>query len=141
MYCLQGSRTAPFECGNGSVTTYFSHENNLWTHKSRFGTPNALVACNAGLAPYPEWVPVIRDAHRINILFGVTDCAEQLCEIQQEAITMMLYGVPGCVSRSEYPIGINPFQRSRQRSLSCMRLPNVCNGFTLTVVKKMIVKT
>ncbi len=42
--------------------------------------PDALVACNAGLASYREWFPVIYDVHAQHIPFATTEYAEQSAE-------------------------------------------------------------
>lgn len=104
----------------------------MWSAHSGDDAPDAIVARNAGLSSYPEWIPVVRAAHLLEIPFAVTEYAEQSAEQQRSTIPRWLEGLP---PRSEYPIALNPFQRPGQRGIPVVRMPNVSNGFTLTVVK------
>ncbi|KAK7472199.1 hypothetical protein VKT23_000321 [Stygiomarasmius scandens] len=133
---------APAECGSGSIEIFLHGESPTWSPSehtqtsSPYGRPDALVACNAGLASYPDWIPVVQAAHVLEIPFGVTEYAEQSAEHQRAAFPNML-GYRAS-PRKEYPIDLNPFQAPGQRGLPMYRLPNVINGFTLVVVKKEI---
>lgn len=97
------------------------------------GRPDAIIALNAGLGSYKEWVPVIQAAHLASLPFAVTEYAEQSCEQQHATFPRMLG--PRVPARKEYAIELNPFQRPGQRGIPMYRLPNVVNGFTLVVWK------
>lgn len=127
---------APDSLGGGAVTVRLYGEDKTWIPDADGDLPDALVACNAGLGSYPEWVPVIRIAHYFKIPFAVTEYAEQSAETQRAMMPKCLEEMPGLIPRDEYPIALNPFQRPGQRSIPVVRMPNVSNGFTLTVVKK-----
>ena len=130
------SYTAPAALGSGRVTVQLHGGSKTWpVPENDDDLPDALVACNAGLGSYPEWVPVVRAAHLAEVPFAVTEYAEQSAEQQRRTMPQWLEGVP-VAPRAEYPIALNPFQRPGQRGLAVVRVPNVSNGFTLTVVKK-----
>ncbi|KAH8102056.1 hypothetical protein BXZ70DRAFT_890805 [Cristinia sonorae] len=125
---------APVECGSGSIEVFLQGESPTWSPTdSPFGRPDALVACNAGLGSYPDWVPVIIAAHVLEIPFATTEYAEQSAETQRSSFPIMVMG--RAAPRKEYPIELNPFQSPGQRGLPMIRLPNTINGFTLVVVK------
>ncbi|KZW03620.1 hypothetical protein EXIGLDRAFT_664199 [Exidia glandulosa HHB12029] len=132
---------APDECGSGAISVFLCTSKALWEpNMSDFPTPDALVACNAGLGSYREWIPVVQAAHRLEIPFGVTEYAEQSAEHQVANFPLMLsYGGIRPKSRDEYEIGLNPFQKPGQRAIPQYRLPNVSNGFTIVVVKRTAV--
>ncbi|THH32861.1 hypothetical protein EUX98_g1354 [Antrodiella citrinella] len=129
------SYTAPQECGSGSLQIFLHGESPTWAPDNfPFGRPDALIACNAGLGSYPDWVPVIQAVHMYDIPFGVTEYAEQSAEHQRAAFPTML-GWKRIYPRSDYPIALNPFQSPGQRGIPMYKLPNAINGFTLVVVK------
>jgi hypothetical protein len=134
------SYTAPKECGEGAISIFLHGASPTWTYQEQVGprspyggTPDALVACNAGLSSYPEWRPVIQAAHSYEIPFASTEYAEQSAEDQQKSFPMMIG--PTVMTRKEYPVAVNPFQRPGQRPIPMYRLPNTVNGFTVVVVK------
>jgi hypothetical protein len=73
---------APDTCGAGGIEVHLSGESKTWTPENAHGRPDALVACNAGLGSYPDWVPVVRCAHQQRVPFGVTEYTEQSAEHQ-----------------------------------------------------------
>ncbi|KAH9924756.1 uncharacterized protein B0H18DRAFT_1011049 [Fomitopsis serialis] len=103
---------APSPPRTRAVSVHLSGEQKHWT-PDYDGKPDALVACNAGLGSYGEWIPS-----------------------SARLIPQWLAGMPGCTPREDYPIALNPFQRPGQRGLAVVRMPNVSNGFTMTIVKK-----
>ncbi|KAH9839866.1 uncharacterized protein C8Q71DRAFT_744582 [Rhodofomes roseus] len=123
---------APDALGAGALSVHFHGETKEWTPEGE--VPDAVVACNAGLGSYPEWIPVVRATHWAGIPFAVTEYAEQSAEHQRSLFPAYLAG--GCEPREDYPIALNPFQQPGQRMVGVVRLPNAYNGFTLTVVKK-----
>jgi hypothetical protein len=127
---------APSECGAGSIEIYLNGESALWSTTLFANRPqiDALIACNAGLATYREWIPVVQAAHQYEIPFGVTEYAEQSAEQQVQSFPVMLQGR---FMRDDYPIDLNPFHSPGQRGLPMIRLPNLINGFTIVVVKKV----
>jgi hypothetical protein len=132
------SYTAPDACGAGSLTIHLHGSAEFWTPDILSKeTPDAIVACNAGLLSYREWIPILGVVHAYEIPMAVTEYAEQSVEAQIAAFPEILSSFPMRVSpRAEYPYTLNPFQRPGQRQMPAHRLPNVSNGFTLTVVKK-----
>lgn len=130
------SYKAPQECGSGKIDVFLHGREPSWCHPnySPYGDPDALIACNAGLGSYPDWIPVIKTAHELEIPFGVTEYTEQSCEHQRRYFPRMVG--PGVKPRKDYAIDLNPFQSPGQRAIPQYRLPNVINGFTITVVKK-----
>lgn len=129
------SYTAPQECGSGAITIYLNSASETWPAADT-ARPDALVACNAGLASYHEWFPVIYAVHAQNIPFSTTEYAEQSAEHQRDAMPSMLRTT--CASPrplDEYKIALNPFQRPGQRGIPMYRVPNAVNGFTLVVYK------
>ncbi|KAJ6594279.1 hypothetical protein B0H19DRAFT_56543 [Mycena capillaripes] len=156
------SYTAPEENGSGRIQIFLHGTADHWTPAdadpalSPYGTPDAIVAPNAGLASYAAWYPVILYAHQMGIPFGTTEYAEQSCEAQLDLFPQLLYAeaerpgsvmghVPGApdagacrraaAKRWEYAVELNPFQRPGQRPVST-KVPNVPNGFTIRVVGK-----
>lgn len=129
---------APDECGSGTIAIHLDGSSKTWRRPtSSSSKPDALVACNAGLGSYAEWIPVVQAAHELNIPFGVTEYAEQSAESQRANFPKMLWGSSANPkSIDEYTIDLNPFQRPGQRGIPMHRLPNIVNGFTLVVVKK-----
>jgi len=140
--------SAPLECGSGTLSISLHSASSTWSpigkdsaltaHSSH---PDALVACNAGLGSYREWFSVIQAAHAQYIPFSTTEYAEQSAEHQRGTFPLILSGI-GASPRpmEDYQIHLNPFQRPGQRPLPMYRLPNVVNGFTLVVYKKMKAK-
>ncbi|KAK0466135.1 uncharacterized protein EV420DRAFT_1510022, partial [Desarmillaria tabescens] len=127
----------PKECGSGSIEIFLHGDSPTWSPDlmgSSSGRPDAIIAFNAGLASYREWIPVIQAAHLASIPFAVTEYAEQSCEQQRSTIPRMLG--PRVPARKEYEIALNPFQTPGQRGIPMYRLPNVVNGFTLVVWKE-----
>ncbi|SJL13376.1 uncharacterized protein ARMOST_16818 [Armillaria ostoyae] len=127
---------APKECGSGSIELYLHGDSLTWSPDMldrSSGRPDAIIALNAGLGSYGEWVPVIQAAHLASLPFAVTEYAEQSCEQQRLTFPRMLG--PRVPARKEYAIELNPFQRPGQRGIPMYRLPNVVNGFTLVVWK------
>ncbi|KAF8887265.1 hypothetical protein CPB84DRAFT_1684728 [Gymnopilus junonius] len=134
---------APSECGSGTISIYLHSTSDNWSAAgpesaltAHGGRPDALVACNAGLASYQEWFHVVQAAHIHRIPFATTEYAEQSAEHQRAVIPSMLSGA-GAQPRKmeEYEIRLNPFQKPGQRPIPMYRLPNVVNGFTLVVYK------
>ncbi len=70
------------------------------------GRPDAIIALNAGLGSYKEWVPVIQAAHLASLPFAVTEYAEQSCEQQRATFSRMLG--PRVPARKEYAIELKP---------------------------------
>jgi len=130
------SYRAPKECGSGNIDIFLHGREPTWCppNYSLYGYPNALVACNAGLATYPDWIPVVDTAHELEIPFAATEYTEQSSEHQQRSFPLMIR--PGVKPRKEYAIDLNPFQAPGQRGSPQDRMPNAVNGFTVTVVKK-----
>jgi hypothetical protein len=126
---------APDACGAGAITVHLHGATATWAPDTSYGIPDVLVACNAGLGSYHEWMPVIRAAHMLDIPFGVTEYAEQSAEHQRKMFPEIIRGTPA-PPREEYEIALNPFQRPGQRGIPSIRLPNVSNGFTIVVVGK-----
>ncbi|KAK0481346.1 hypothetical protein IW261DRAFT_1470377 [Armillaria novae-zelandiae] len=128
---------APKECGSGSIEIYLHGDSPIWSpdanRRSGLGRPDAIIALNAGLGSYGEWVPVIQAAHLMSLPFAVTEYAEQSCEQQRSMFPRMFE--PRVPARKEYVIELNPFQSPGQRGIPMYRLPNVVNGFTLVVWK------
>ncbi|KDR82444.1 hypothetical protein GALMADRAFT_824344 [Galerina marginata CBS 339.88] len=134
---------APPECGSGAVSVYLHSASANWSTlgsdsalTAHGGRPDALVACNAGLASYREWFHVVQEAHLKRIPFATTEYAEQSAEHQVGYMHMMLAG-SGASQRPQekYEIQLNPFQRPGQRPIPMYRLPNIVNGFTVVVYK------
>ncbi|KAJ7601124.1 hypothetical protein C8J56DRAFT_768378 [Mycena floridula] len=131
---------APPECGSGKISIYIYRASPTWHPRdqlgssSPFGTPDALIACNAGLGSYQGWHPVIQAAHQIKIPFGVTEYAEQSCETQRSNFPLILSwaGIP-TRKLEEYKIELNPFAKPGNRSVVTYKVPNLYNGFTLVV--------
>ncbi|KAG7451973.1 uncharacterized protein BT62DRAFT_959913 [Guyanagaster necrorhizus] len=126
---------APKECGSGSIEI-FLHGDSPTSSPDIVDSrrPDAIIAFNAGLGSYKEWIPVVQTAHLLSLPFAVTKYAELSCEQQRSMFPRMLLGfrVP---ARREYAIDLNPFQTPGQRGIPMYRLPNVVNGFTLVVWK------
>ena len=78
---------------------------------------------------------MILAAHGLEIPFAVTEYAEQSAETQVYKQFPVIVASAGMQPREDYTIEMNPFQRPGQRPLPNIRLPNLCNGFTITVVK------
>ncbi|TCD60364.1 hypothetical protein EIP91_010311 [Steccherinum ochraceum] len=131
---------APNECGSGSIQVFLHGASPLWSADDLpFGRPDALVACNAGLATYTQWYPVIQSAHLLDIPFATTEYGEKSCEHQLGTIRHVM--VDSGMARKlrqfdQYKIDLNPFQRPGQRDVGMLRTPNLVNGFTLVVVKE-----
>ena len=100
------------------------------------GPPDGIIAFNAGLGSYREWIPVIQAVHRAAIPFAVTEYTEQSCETQRSSFPQMVQPV-GLTPRAleDYTIELNPFQQPGQRGIPMYRLPNLVNGFTMVVWK------
>jgi hypothetical protein len=135
--------TAPEECGSGTLSVLLHTQSSIWDPHEQLSTdtpflydgpPDALVACNAGLASYPEWSLVLQASHLFNIPFATTEYAEQSAETQSSNMQKLL-GMY-VQARPEYPIELNPFHCPGQRPIPVYRVPNLSNGFTLVVVKK-----
>jgi hypothetical protein len=134
------SYTAPNACGSSTISIHLYGTDAFWTSDVFEGDdkPDAIVALNAGLGSYREWFPLVGAVHYLNIPFAVTEYAEQSVEHQIALFPQMLASLPASIRappRSEYPHALNPFQRPGQRAIGSLRMPNVSNGFTLTVVK------
>ncbi|KAK7472192.1 hypothetical protein VKT23_000314 [Stygiomarasmius scandens] len=136
------SYKAPQECGSGTIDVYLHGDTPTWSPtehsdaSSPYGRPDALVACNAGLASYPEWGPVVAATHFFRIPFGVTEYAEQSAEHQRTHFIKMLMRTSSLArEEKDYPIEWNPFQKPGQRNLPVIRMPNMVNGFTMVVFK------
>lgn len=128
---------APDECGSGTIAIHLDGASKSWPRPTSTNKPDAVVACNAGLGSYPEWIPVIQAVHELDIPFGVTEYAEQSAETQRSNFPKMLWhSAARPKPLDEYVIDLNPFQRPGQRALPMYKLPNVVNGFTLVVNKK-----
>ncbi|KAK0209128.1 hypothetical protein DFS33DRAFT_1415392 [Desarmillaria ectypa] len=126
---------APKECGSGSIEIFLHGDSPTWSPEimSPTGRPDGIIAFNAGLGSYREWIPVIQAAHLESLPFVVTEYAEQFCEQQRSTFPRMLG--PRVPVRKEYTIELNPFQRPGQRGILMYHLPNVVNGCTLVVWK------
>ncbi len=126
---------APPDCGHGAISIYLNSAGENWSATTN-DVPDALIGCNAGLGSYPEWLPVIQEAHLRRIPFATTEYAEQSAEHQRNSMPIMLRGTNAMPQRpEEYTIQLNPFQRPGQRQIPMYRLPNIVNGFTLVVYK------
>ncbi|KAK7691405.1 hypothetical protein QCA50_004804 [Cerrena zonata] len=128
---------APDECGSSTIAIHLHGSSKVWPRPLSSDTPDAVVACNAGLGSYPEWTPVVQAAHELDIPFGVTEYTEQSLETQLSGFPRMLWGTSATPKRvEEYKIDLNPFQMPGQRGIPMYKLPNVVNGFTMVVNKK-----
>ncbi|KAG5647149.1 hypothetical protein DXG03_001104 [Asterophora parasitica] len=134
---------SPPECGAGALDIFLHSGSANWSSSgsdsaltAHGGIPDAIVACNAGLSSYPEWMPVTQAAHMRRIPFAVTEYTEQSLESQRGSMSLILRG-SGVPLRplNQYEIKLNPFQRPGQRGIPMYRLPNVVNGFTMVVYK------
>lgn len=132
--------SAPDACGGGSISVFLCTSTGMWEpNLPDFPRPDALVACNAGLGSYKEWLPVIQAAHRLDLPFAVTEYSEQSAETQVSYFPdMVRYGGLQPRRKEDYKIGFNPFQQPGQRELPMYRLPNMYNGFTIVVFKKTL---
>ncbi|EJD42597.1 hypothetical protein AURDEDRAFT_105338 [Auricularia subglabra TFB-10046 SS5] len=129
--------TAPLSCGRSTLSAYLCTSTTAWSPRNpEFPAPDAIVACNAGLGSYSQWADVIVAAHALDIPFGVTEYAEQSAETQVFKQFPVILASARIPRKDEYKIEFNPFQRPGQRPLPNVRLPNLCNGFTITVVRK-----
>ncbi|KAK7043322.1 zinc finger MYND domain-containing protein 15 [Favolaschia claudopus] len=133
--------TAPTECGGSTLAIHLCGDSTVWSLKtsSPFPAPDALIALNGGLGSYPEWLPVIQEAHRSEIPFGVSEYAEQSAEHTASMLSMRGAAAGGKQRMLwEYVLGIeaNPFHRPGQRNMPAHRMPNHVNRFTIVVVKK-----
>ncbi|KDR71612.1 hypothetical protein GALMADRAFT_74898 [Galerina marginata CBS 339.88] len=134
---------SPPECGSGAISVYLHSASANWSARGNYpalemygSRPDALVACNAGLASYREWTEVIQAVHVERIPFATTEYIEQSVEHQRDVMPMMLSGTSASPRPfEEYEIQLNPFQRPGQRQVPMYRLPNLINGFTLVVFK------
>lgn len=126
---------APPECGSGKISIHLYGESRVWSLEADGGAPDALVACNAGLTSYKEWIPVVVTAHQHDIPFAITEYSELSAEMDRDNMPKML-GRATPRPRDGYQIEMSPFQRPGQRPQPSHRLPNLQNGFTLVVVKR-----
>lgn len=129
---------APEECGSGTVEVFLHGSDQIWDPQFRLDSsygsrPDGLIAFNAGLTSYAEWIPVIRASHIASLPFAATEYAEHSAELQRSDFPKFLGGLSR--RESDYRIEMNPFQRPGQRSLPSSRLPNAVNGFTIVVWK------
>ncbi|KAJ3887176.1 hypothetical protein GG344DRAFT_56148 [Lentinula edodes] len=133
------SYTAPPECGSSTINIHLSG-NTTW-FPNPHTVPDAIVACNAGLASYPEWVPIIRATLVLGIPFATTEYCEQSAEAQRNFFPMLIRGsrvfIP--LDDQSHKIELNPFHRPGQRVFPMYSLPNLVNGFTLVVYKSKAV--
>ncbi|THH29345.1 hypothetical protein EUX98_g4854 [Antrodiella citrinella] len=127
--------TAPVACGSSTLEIFLRGEAPRWPIQAPPTIPpDALVACNAGLASYSGWAEVIRIAHMLEIPFAVSEYMEQSAEVQRSTFSAVLAGIESQYRpRKGYPIALNPFQGPGQRHVS--KMPNTINGFTMVVVK------
>jgi hypothetical protein len=129
------SYTAPLESGSGSIKIYLHGSNDNWEYEAAKqhgdGHVDALIALNGGLASYKEWLMPIRMACLYSIPFASTEYAEQSAEHQVANIAFMV--APLQRPQFSEEIKVNPFARPGQRGLSQVRMPNLYNGFTVTV--------
>lgn len=149
--------SAPQKLGGGAIKVVLNSDSPIWSFESLHRltdaspelAPDALVALNAGLGSYRIWMEVVAVAHSLNIPFAVTEYAEQSLE---HAVDMQVSSSPGNPSEGgmltdlqlamairgpparQHPIALNPFHRPGQRSLPCVKMPNLVNGFTMVVV-------
>jgi hypothetical protein len=153
------SYVAPEESGASKLSIFVNTSSPYWTPADAIPDispfkwkPDALVALNAGLASYPEWMPAILWTIATKTPFGVTEYVERSCEVQRMRFPLILneqarregsiYSGPGAPTSDEcrrlymqganYPIELNPFQNPGQRPVP-WRLPNLQNGFTMRV--------
>jgi hypothetical protein len=109
---------APHALGGGTLALYLRGAARMWTRADAREAPDALLACNAGLAVYAAWV----DAARARIPFAVTEYTEADALAAAEA------------GDGNGAAWLNPFHRPGQRWLPRCRVPNLVNGFVAVVV-------
>ncbi|KAF9065207.1 hypothetical protein BDP27DRAFT_71116 [Rhodocollybia butyracea] len=128
--------STPPECGSSTISIYLC-TTTTWDPDT-FPTPDALVACNAGLASYRDWFPVISIALFTHLPFASTEYTEQSAEYQRAYILTLLEASGSKLSddpADNHPIELNPFHCPGQRAIPMFRLPNMFNGFTVVVHK------
>ncbi|KAL0953291.1 hypothetical protein HGRIS_004540 [Hohenbuehelia grisea] len=111
--------------------------------------PDAVVACNAGLASYHSWLEPIGLCQVLKIPFAVTDYVEQSLRtaaegwipaaIEPAIKTIQHYWMKAEVDSSKVgppqrnPIAMNPFSKPGQRVNDSFRMPSMVNGFSMAV--------
>ncbi|KAF9065209.1 hypothetical protein BDP27DRAFT_1298363 [Rhodocollybia butyracea] len=128
--------SAPPECGSSTISIYLS-TSTMW-EPATLPTPDALIACNAGLISYRGWSLVISTALFMRLPFASTEYMEQSAEDQRNYVLRMLKAggrEPPNDPAVDHPIELNPFHCPGQRAIPMFRLPNLFNGFTLVVHK------
>ncbi|KAL0946826.1 hypothetical protein HGRIS_012995 [Hohenbuehelia grisea] len=114
--------------------------------------PDAVIACNAGLAAYRSWLQPVGFCQVLKIPFAVTDYVEQSLRTARTGImrtawmpsiqTIHHYGMdsgydsPDVCHAQENPIAVNPFAKPGQKVVGSYRLPSMINGFSMAVFKE-----
>lgn len=149
--------TAPPVSGGGTVKISLSNEGPFWgahRHRSRYPTPDALIACNAGLGAYPNWYDVTLASITRDIPFAITDYREISLQINAKLVLndnlmearqtfwQHIKLTPTEEKRLQnrlhakysYKIGVNPFGRLGPQSRhDNIPGPYAVNGFEMVV--------
>lgn len=149
--------TAPVVSGGGTVKISLSDEGPFWgvhRHRSRYPTPDALIACNAGLGAYANWYDVTLASITRDIPFAITDYREISLQINAKLVLtenlmearhtfwQHIKLTPDQEKRLQdrlqpkysYNIGVNPFGRLGPQSRhDTIPGPYAVNGFEMVV--------
>ncbi|KAI0036075.1 hypothetical protein K488DRAFT_36038, partial [Vararia minispora EC-137] len=127
--------TSPAALGSSLLTIHLRGAAPHWSQADISSIPgqepDALVACNAGIAAYGAWRGAVAAARDRRIPFAVTEYTEAEAACLDADTTMLLVEAgPATAEPSAAKLGpLNPFHRPGQRWLARCRVPNVVNGF------------
>lgn len=144
---------APEVSGGGKVRIALCQSGLLWdgmdVARLRNDKPDALIALNAGLGAYLEWLPVLYASRALGIPFAVTDYLEisldtnvrilkRLGEMQQALWPVL--GLTGVEQRriweaedASYQIELNPFMCPGPRPQAMDVGPSAVNGHMMVI--------